>query len=517
MVPRIARLGAGLLLTATVMSAIVAAASALAFDQDAGSHQDPYVRRAVIDKLTDQMAIAALATEDRMPAVRRAAARTVTEPAVLAKLAVEANDPNVRWIATKRLRDQEVLKRVALKDTNPEVSQAAWEALPDATLYQFAVDITADDQIRFAAIGALKDETQLVRVVFNADDQRFRPSRFKALAIGRITDNSLLAKIVSSSCGWRQVSVMDDEHRAVCEKGRERITDQAVLYRLALEDPDPYVRLRVVQNLTDRTALASLAEREKNTYIGKAAAEKLMKLAKVPANETENPLDPREAVRKLTDQTLLGKAAVEEEDPNIRMAAILRLYDQNYLAKAAVEERDPSIRYLALERLNDQTVLAGVVTNDTHSKLRRFALARINNKIILDDLAVDTRDKAVRLAAEVRLQDTSLADLCGANTGGRPALATAMGVFLLFDRQESLSSCVESICLMAIRQGEEARIRDLIELLDLYGTRSLAEAYINCGHNRLAVAGRYWAEDHRYTTLHYPASGSNLVRWGKAK
>ena len=63
-----------------------------------------------------------------------------------------------------------------------------------------------------------------------------------------------------------------------------------------------------------------------------------------------------------------------------------------------------------------------------------------------------------------------------------------------------------------IALGKEEIIPVLIEKLNQKGTAGTAEAYLNCGHEKLYDAAVDWAHRHGYTIL--PIGGSAPVRWG---
>ncbi|MBI4826159.1 MAG: hypothetical protein HY807_07020 [Nitrospirae bacterium] len=53
----------------------------------------------------------------------------------------------------------------------------------------------------------------------------------------------------------------------------------------------------------------------------------------------------------------------------------------------------------------------------------------------------------------------------------------------------------------------------LINKLDTEGTKVMAEAYLNCGHDKLNAAAREWAANHRYTIQ--TGQGAAPIGWGR--
>jgi hypothetical protein len=88
-----------------------------------------------------------------------------------------------------------------------------------------------------------------------------------------------------------------------------------------------------VEKLADQTLLAKIAVDDKDQDIRKAAVE------------------------KLTDQPLLAKIAIDDKDQDIRKAAVRKLTDQVALAKVVTDERDQDIRYAAAGRITDADFL----------------------------------------------------------------------------------------------------------------------------------------------------------------
>jgi HEAT repeat protein len=60
--------------------------------------------------------------------------------------------------------------------------------------------------------------------------------------------------------------------------------------------------------------------------------------------------------------------------------------------------------------------------------------------------------------------------------------------------------------------GKEEMIQLLIEKLNVDGTKTMAEAYLNSGHDGLANAAKQWASSHGYIIL--SGQGAAPVRWG---
>jgi hypothetical protein len=92
------------------------------------------------------------------------------------------------------------------------------------------------------------DPGNLERLNVKCGKSDAKACRELSVALGKLTDQALLAKIAADSrLGWVRSTAVG------------KLTDQAVLTKFAAEEEDPYVREAAVGNLTDQTALAKFA------------------------------------------------------------------------------------------------------------------------------------------------------------------------------------------------------------------------------------------------------------------
>lgn len=66
-----------------------------------------------------------------------------------------------------------------------------------------------------------------------------------------------------------------------------------------------------------------------------------------------------------------------------------------------------------------------------------------------------------------------------------------------------------------IRRGDESRIPEMVDLLEGYGDKTLAEDYLNCGQPDLNAAARKWFYARGYSIR--PGFGSHRATWGSGK
>jgi len=81
--------------------------------------------------------------------------------------------------------------------------------------------------------------------------------------------------------------------------------------------------------------------------------------------------------------------------------------------------------------------------------------------------------------------------------------------------QDEARTSVQRASLSLIRRGDESRIPELVDLLEGYGDKTLAEDYLDCGQPDLSAASQDWARKRGYSTR--SGSGSNRANWGSGR
>jgi hypothetical protein len=67
-----------------------------------------------------------------------------------------------------------------------------------------------------------------------------------------------------------------------------------------------------------------------------------------------------------------------------------------------------------------------------------------------------------------------------------------------------------------IEEGDPASKNELIEALNIFGDKDMAQDYLNSGNLWLESAGREWGEQHGYGVAKSGAD-SHSVKWGRAR
>ena len=92
-------------------------------------------------------------------------------------------------------------------------------------------------------------------------------------------------------------------------------------------------------------------------------------------------------------------------------------------------------------------------------------------------------------------------------------LGDALAAASLFPKvQPDAVNGVQHACLNLIRRGDESRIPEMVDLLEGYGDKTLAEDYLNCGQPDLDAVGRKWAGRRGYSVG--TGAGSQRATWG---
>jgi hypothetical protein len=151
----------------------------------------------------------------------------------------------------------------------------------------------------------------------------------------------------------------------------------------------------------------------KNTDKAIAAVKKLTDQNEIARAAKEAPwfLTRKAAIEKLADQTILADIAIK--DINVGDTAVERLTDQTELIRVVKNCKDQHICMAAAEKLTDQALAQGLFAilakNDKDWTVRKAAVNRLTVKTVLADIAKDNNEKIeVAMEAVKRLTDQAL-------------------------------------------------------------------------------------------------------------
>ncbi|MCE5186646.1 MAG: hypothetical protein LLF76_11030 [Planctomycetaceae bacterium] len=179
------------------------------------------------------------------------------------------------------------------------------------------------------------------------------------------------------------------------------------------------VRLQAVKKLTDQALLAKvamevpipvpLAGEIANAAIVNLTDQSLLAKVAIEARDTNVRVHAvsacKPAVEKLTDQSLLAKVAADAQTSDIRVAAIGKITDKAILEKAAVEIIWPDARQAAVEKVKEQPLLAKIAVEDKSWRVQLAAARRVTDQSLLAKIIAENAHPAVQCAAVTNLSD----------------------------------------------------------------------------------------------------------------
>ena len=426
------------------------------------------------------------------------AVQKLTDQALLSQLINTLTNSFVRMAAIERSTDESVLAKVASEDADSNIRRLAVGKIHDQALLAKVVTTASDYIVRLAAVEQIADESVLLKVALENKN-----SAIRKLAAGKIHDQALLSQLINTSTNVevRMVAI-------------ERSTDESVLVKVASEDKDSDIQRLAVGRIHDQALLSQLINTSSNVEVRKAAVERSTDesvLAKVVFEDADSDIQ-RLAVGGIHDQALLSQLINTSSNVEVRRAAVIKITDESVLVKVASKDADILVRNLAVGGIHDQAQLAKVVTGAKDWDIRKAAFGRIHDTTQLNAVASGAIDEAVRMAANVRLGKSTWSDIINEAIQNDAKIGPAISAIAWAEKQENLVEPITGLCHRYIRKGDETRIRELRELLRLYGDKTLAEDYLNCGQSDLSAAGRDWANSRGYNVG--TGNGSNRVRWG---
>jgi hypothetical protein len=512
---------------------------------------------AAVAKLTDQGLLAKVAVEGHDDRVRISAVQKLSDQALLAKVAKEASDPYVRrvalsGVAVAGLSDQGFLAKMAIEDSDGGVRLVAVQKLSDQALLARVTRDASDPRVRSVALSRVADAGLLDQGFLAKTAIEDRDGGVRLVAVRKLSDQGLLAKVA-----------LEGSDDGVGLAAIQKLSDQLLLAKLALERKSLRVRIAAVGRLTDQPTLLKLASEQP------AAAIRLAAVARVSNHDfllERSRIDTSNAVRMAAVQAMsmepyLARVAIENDSQAQRDAAALRVSDpalrrqidaanRHHAAELASIDTVPSayyrevacpqgpcweaddgalvraalhggfdvLRLAAARQLDHQDALGRVANESGDLEVCKIIFAKLTDEKVLLEVSNNARNNSVRIAAKIKSQKTTWRDVfdkASARDAGPVALGEALSAADLFPKQEDAREGVIQACLNFIGRGDETRIPELVDLLNLYGDKPLAEDYLNCGQPDLDAAGREWAAKRGYDVG--TGAGSHRAAWGSEK
>ncbi len=448
----------------------------------------------------------------------------LTDPLTLARIVLEAYRFEVREAAINNPYTPEsaVLERAMTEET-VVVNNAIWSRLKPENAQDVLAYVAVnsyDENQRVSAAEKLTDQAALVRVFKGegfdenargskfAKDQRRANSAVRRVVLPKITDQRLLVEVVAETQN-------DAELRLIAA---ERVRDQAFLKALA-RHPLTLERQIGVTGITDGAFLMEMFPEEpsgiiRTTIINRLQSTNLIKITATAFHDA----DRQHAAKRLTDT--LGRKIPEIESIFRRTETYADKLREGEaptdLVKLALTAKFDVIRIAAAEGLSDLVLLERVANEGTYRKVLSLVLAKMSERDVLTRVSQSASDPAMRIAA---LQKSGAAswneifDQASVKTATVAQLGNALAAVTLFSEvQLDAKRSVQEAALNLIRNGDEARIPEMSDLLEDYGDIRLAEDYLNSGQPDLDRIARDWARSRNYNVS--TGSGSARAKWG---
>jgi len=284
--------------------------------------------------------------------------------------------------------------------------------------------------------------------------------------------------------------------------GINRMTDQRALAKLACTDKDSAVRKAALRKLSDPAALAKVASDARESDVRWAAINRvtnsavLMKVAR-QNNGWDGYLNAA-AVERLNDQAALFQLACNATNWaglwTVRNHATSKLMDQEALATVACEEHEPQICRTAVRGLTNQDLLVKVLL---HGVQRRQAFNKLDSTH-LASLVSRAQDPAQVLAAKIKLGELKWAEVFRPENVDANGLGNVVGAAALVNQPQPDTNAVLAVCHQLVTQAPSTRWPELVDLLNRFGDRALAEDCVNSSERELRFSGARWADNHGY-------------------
>ncbi len=523
--------------------------------EDDSIQADFLAREAAISRLTNQDLLERIYREDIYRQNKEAAVKAFTS---MERLEKEVRTGEYKWVAGKRIAeiaDADLQKRLALDPTWPHRAFNI-ERLDDPELLKSIALNDPSSSARRAAVGRITNQDVLSEAIRRAEQLEGNEERWVIeAAIPNLTNQELLGELVRSR-NDRQAMARISDQRSVFEsvepsqrrtlvpalKDEEllkelatrssdlRLTalgyieDDAFLLSRFEKEPWKSTQKRLIAQLSDLDVLLHLLQDSFDRDYRKAAEERIRALREATRfRPDEHWVTPRgefvERDRAYQSTSRLS-TAIGEMEASLK-GETERIAEEDrpeQLAELALKGEFDDIRIAAINRIEDQNTIERVATECDFRGVAKVALAKLTDLDALSRVAQHARMSAIRLVAVVKTGQaswTGLIEAASVRDAPESQLGEVLSGISLLPRNNEVAPAVVMACHTYIRRGDESRIPDLIDLLNLYGERPLAEDYLNCGQPDLADGARDWAARNGY--MIDSGHGSARARWGSQR
>ncbi len=414
--------------------------------------------------------------------------KKITDQEILEKAAVQRYN-SYQVIAIKKLLNTKLLYRLALKNRNINTRELAKLRIVElakiqgisslAAIAVGATDIT-DFEIRNIALLDLMHEDLLTALAFFEKNQKVR-----IMAINLLENQKTLQKIAGydSAAHARKAAII-------------AISDDNFLLQRINKDTSKSVRFAAVQTLHNKQTFLKAIQQGYYYDVRAAAYSRLVDTG---------------------DRKLINRAKLLGRKFNKRINKLLASSDSELLINEALQGQIDVMREVSASRLKKISDLKQVAIMSVDRDVLIILLSKIEDKKTLNEIATTAASEALRLAAAYKSGKKTWSEIfetaTNSSDSSEKTLGNALAAVIFFKKiQTKAKASVQQASLKLIRIGDESRIPEMVELLNLYGNTLLAEDYLNCGQPDLNSAAIDWANEHGYNIR--SGGGSNRARWG---
>lgn len=192
-----------------------------------------------------------------------------------------------------------------------------------------------------------------------------------------------------------------------CREGKQKACEE--LTRIATEGKYPMDRESAIHELSDQVLLLRIALQDPDVSVRRAAADKLdaasaLEFLKSFSMETLDDINLSSlALSKIQDPSLVFQAALDCKEVGMRKMSTDKLTDQSLLSRLALESTDAAVQSKAVNKLTDQKAIETVATGSKVAAVRAAALWKLTNSSVVESIEKNDADENVRNAAKAAL------------------------------------------------------------------------------------------------------------------
>lgn len=416
-----------------------------------------------------------------------AAINKINNPYYLKDIALQANSDEIGVAAVSRLSDPKELTVIALRAKLKNVCLAAVSKITNpVNLIEITIDANKQE-VCYAALNRIKNETDLAEIAKKTDDGPYDEQKIGVEAVKRIKDQDILSSLVNTISS-----------KIILRTVLDKIIDQNIIIDKAKSG-----NKQALSRITDQNTLADIA-----IWI---------------ADENHNDDDAEQIVHnRIFDQSVLFKVAMayREVESKGYQAAINKIYDYDLLMKIVNSHDDKLSDYwrqeytiYSLWKRGYQKALLDISLNHYDSCIRIKAFNKLNDSTLNE--IVKSTTSPLYLASKIKLKQLTWTETFLKSKIKCSNLSNITRAIEYVNEPKPDIQEIITLCDLYIKHGDENCIPDLLSILILFNSDSLAEMYLNCGNYQLSYETERWALSSHYILV--PGGNSSHIRWGEDK